>query len=193
MQLRHRRSTVIEKTMVSGMRHFLNMCRNILMFRIRFPWVKRGRNVHCQFSAYFWSPRRHIVLGDVVQIGPRCVFLADTVIGNKVMVAAHVAFLNSDDHRYDVVGTPMWDSGRGDAFEIHVEDDVWIGFGSIILSPAKIGRGAIVAAGSVVTKDVPRYAIVAGVPARVLKMRFTPEQISLHESILGYTSGDSDS
>ena len=79
----------------------------------------------------------------------------------------------------------MWESGRGDQYDIVVEDDVWIGHGAIILTPARIGRGAIVAAGSVVTKDVPPYAIVGGVPAKLLRMRFTPEQIEEHERLLG--------
>ena len=155
-----------------------------MLFRIRYPWIRIGRNVHCQASTRFWSPHRHIVLGDYVGIGHGCIFLADTEIGNQVMIACNVAFLNSDDHRYDVVGKAMWDSGRGDNFKILVEDDVWIGHGAIILSPAQIGRGAIVAAGSVVVKDVPRYAILGGNPARVIKMRFTPEQIEEHECSL---------
>ena len=60
---------------------------------------------------------------------------------------------------------------------IIVDDDVWIGFRSTILSGVHIGQGAIVAAGSVVTKDVPPYAIVGGVPAKVIKYRFSPEMI----------------
>jgi acetyltransferase-like isoleucine patch superfamily enzyme len=111
-------------------------------------------------------------------------FLADTEIGNKVMIAANVAFLNSDDHRFDVVGKAMWDSGRGDKYKIVVEDDVWLGHGAIILTPATIGQGSIVAAGSVVRGDVPRYAIVGGVPAKVLRMRFTEEQVVQHERVL---------
>ena len=61
---------------------------------------------------------------------------------------------------------------------IIVDDDVWIGFRSTILSGVHIGQGAIVAAGSVVTKDVPPYAIVGGVPAKVIKYRFSPEMIT---------------
>lgn len=165
-------------------RSALNAVRNLLIFRVRYRWIRRGRHVHCQWSASFWSPRRHIVLGDWVGIGPRCMFLADTEIGNKVMIAANVAFLNSDDHQFDVVGKAMWDSGRGDRYKIVVEDDVWLGHGAIILTPATIGRGSIVAAGSVVRGDVPRYAIVGGVPAKVLRMRFTPEQIVEHERLV---------
>lgn len=167
------------------MRALLNNIRSILLFRLRYPWVRKGRNVHCQWTVRFWSPHRHIVLGDSVGIGHGCIFLADTEIGNKVLIACNVAFLNSDDHRYDCVGKTIWDSGRGDQFKIVVEDDVWIGHGAIILTPARIGRGAIVAAGSVVTRDVPRYAIVGGVPAKTLKMRFSPEQIVEHERLLG--------
>lgn len=165
----------------------LNVIRNVLLFKIIYRWVKFGNHVHCQFSSRFWSPHKKIRLGHHVGIGHHCLFLSDTEIGNHVAIASHVAFLNSDDHRYDVVGKTMWDSGRGDKYKVIVEDDVWIGHGAIILTPARIGRGAIVAAGSVVVKDVPCYAIVGGVPARTLKMRFTSEQIVEHERLLGYS------
>lgn len=167
-----------------GVKKLLNEVRNLVLFRIKYPWVRHGRDVHCQATTKFWSPRRHIVFGDHVGIGHHCLFLCDTELGNKVMVASQVAFLNSDDHRHDVVGRAMWDSGRGDAHAIVVEDDVWVGHGAILLSPLRIGRGAIVAAGSVVVHDVPRYTIVGGVPARVLKMRFTPDQIREHERMM---------
>ena len=146
--------------------------------------VKHGRNTHCQFGVTFWSPRKRIVLGDDVMIGYRCVFQCDTTVGDKVMIAGESAFLNSDDHNFDIVGKAMWDSGRGDGHDIVVEDDVWIGQGSKVLSGVNIGRGSIVAAGSIVTRDVPRYAMVAGVPAKILRMRFTPEEITQHERIM---------
>jgi acetyltransferase-like isoleucine patch superfamily enzyme len=166
------------------LKKILNNIRNFLFFGLRYRWIRHGRNVHVQWSAFFWSPRKHIVMGDNIGIGPRCMFLCDTEMGNKILLAPEVAMLNRDDHRYDIVGSTIWDSGRGDSGMIVVEDDVWIGFGAIVLTPVKIGRGAIVAARSVVNKDVPRYAIVAGVPAKVVKMRFTPQQIIEHENIL---------
>ena len=164
----------------------LNVIRNILLFNFLYRWVSYGSQVHCQASTRFWSPNKKIRLGHHVGIGHNCLFLADTDIGNYVLIASHVAFLNSDDHRYDVVGKTIWDSGRGDQFRITVEDDVWIGHGAIVLTPAIIGRGSIVAAGSVVTKNVPPYAIVGGVPAKILKMRFNQEQIKEHERRLDY-------
>lgn len=61
--------------------------------------------------------------------------------------------------------------------DIVVDDDVWIGYGATIMSGTHIGQGAIVATGAVVTKDVPPYAIVGGVPAKVIKYRFSSDMI----------------
>lgn len=63
-----------------------------------------------------------------------------------------------------------------------VDDDVWIGYRAIILDGVHLGQGCVVAAGAVVASDVPPYAIVGGVPARVIKYRFAPETI---EGLLG--------
>lgn len=65
-----------------------------------------------------------------------------------------------------------------------VEEKVWIAANATILKGVRIGKDAVVAAGSVVTKDVPPYAIVGGVPAKVIKMRFTPEEIEAHNIML---------
>lgn len=162
----------------------LNLIRNFLLFGLFYPWVKRGKNVHCQFSTTFWSPHKRIVLGDNVGIGPRCYFLSDTLIGNKVMIGPNVALINSDDHNFGIIGKTMWDSGRGDNGEIVINDDVWIGHGAIILSPVIVGRGAIIAAGSVVTKNVLPYSIVGGSPAKIINWRFSKNEILEHESKL---------
>jgi acetyltransferase-like isoleucine patch superfamily enzyme len=68
--------------------------------------------------------------------------------------------------------------------KVIIEDDVWIGYGSIVLSGVKIGRGSIVAAGSVVTKDIEPYSIVAGNPAKLIRKRFTEDEIHLHEKLI---------
>ena len=68
--------------------------------------------------------------------------------------------------------------------DIIVEEDVWIGCNVTLLSGAHIGRGAVVAAGAVVSKDIPPYAVAGGVPAKVIKFKWTIDQILEHESIL---------
>ncbi|MDD2541347.1 MAG: acyltransferase [Desulfuromonadaceae bacterium] len=167
----------------------LNNIRNKLLFKLLYRWVQIGKNVHCQYSTRFWAPHRHTVLGDNVGIGHNCHFLCDIEIGNKVLIASYCSFLNSDDHNYKIIGKTMWDSGRGDKYNIIISDDVWIGQAAMLLSPVKVGRGAIVSAGSVVVKDVPPYAIVGGIPARVISWRFTVEEIIEHERIM-ITNGE---
>lgn len=170
--------------MIRVAKNVLNRIRNILLFRLVYPWVKYGRNVHVQSSATFFSPNKLCILGDNVGIGHYCVINTDVIIGNDVMLASHVGLIARDAHTTDVVGVTMFRSRRGDRFRIEIEDDVWIGFGAIVLSGVTIGRGSIVAAGSLVTRDVLPYSVVAGAPATVVKMRFSPEQITEHERLL---------
>lgn len=166
------------------MKKLMNKLRNIILFDFLYPWVKTGENVHCQFSTKFLAPQKNIKIGSDVGIGFNCMFLCQIIIGNKVLIASNVSFISKDDHNYDKKGKMIWDSGRGDKFKIVVEDDVWIGQGVIILAPCKIGRGSVIAAGSVVVKDVEPYSIIAGVPGRCVKKRFNNVDIYEHESIL---------
>lgn len=166
-----------------------NQLRNLWLFHVLHPWVRYGRNVHVQASVVIFSPNRRIVLGDNVGVGQRCVIQADLEVGNDVMLAAHVGIVGRDAHTYDIPGVTMFEAPRGDRLAVVIEDDVWIGFGAIILSGVRIGRGAIVAAGAVVKTDVPPYAIVAGNPAAVVKYRFDVEQIALHDRFLAGRSG----
>ena len=105
-------------------------------------------------------------------------------IGNYVSIADGVRFVLSGDHNLNTIttfpfkvkkfGYPGEASSKGD---IVVGDDAWIGADSIICSGVKIGQGAVVGAGSVVTKDVPPYAIVCGIPAKILRYRFSESLI----------------
>ena len=164
------------------MKRFLNSVRNLLLFKVRYPWVRYGKNVHVQWSAIFTSPNRKVWIGNNVGIGPHCVIMSDLVIGNDVLIAPHVALLSRHDHTTDLVGTSMFQGPRADRGEIVIEEDVWIGFGAIILSGVRIGRGSIIAAGAVVVKDVPRYSILLPKQEHILKPRFTSQQIDLHEA-----------
>lgn len=90
-------------------------------------------------------------------------------IGNNVMISPRVS-LYAENHVFDKLGVPMKEQGVKRGF-IKIEDDCWIAANSIVLSGVTIGTGSVVAAGSVVTSDVPPYSVVAGVPAKIVKSR----------------------
>ena len=101
-------------------------------------------------------------------------------IGNYCSIADNVYFLLGNEHSLNTISTyPLKVKRFGEAFEakskgdIIINDDVWIGLNAVICSHVTIGQGAVVAAGAVVTKDVPPYAVVGGVPAKVIKYRFS--------------------
>lgn len=109
-------------------------------------------------------------LGDGVQL---YAWNERIVIGSNVLVAAGVRMITRK-HGFADVGRPMSAQGYDNA-PIVIEDDVWIGFQAVILPGVTIGRGSIVGAGAVVTRDVESYSIVGGVPARLIRKR-TPEE-----------------
>ena len=105
-------------------------------------------------------------------------------IGNYCSIATDVMFiLDADHYTKHISSFPFKVKMLGEQFEgvskgdIIVDDYVWIGYGATIMSGVHISQGAVIAAGAVVTKDVPPYAIVGGVPAKVIKYRFEPEMI----------------
>lgn len=104
------------------------------------------------------------------------------------MFGPHV-FMITGGHRMDVIGRYMKDIRNDEKLpendqNIVVEGDNWIGANAIILKGVTIGKGAVVAAGAIVTKDVPPYAVVGGVPAKIIKMRFDMQSIRDHEKML---------
>lgn len=106
-------------------------------------------------------------------------------IGNFVSIAGNVSFLLDTEHYLEHISTYPFavkivhscDSESFSKGNIIIDDDVWIGYGSTIMSGVHIGQGAVVATGAVVTKNVPPYAIVGGVPAKVIKYRFSSDMI----------------
>jgi acetyltransferase-like isoleucine patch superfamily enzyme len=109
---------------------------------------------------------------DDTHVQPRCQFSAyrgEITIGRRVEIAPNCAFYPYD-HGIDV-DIPIREQPLRTRGGIVVDDDAWLGFGVIVLDGVRIGKGAIVGAGSVVTADVPDNAIAVGVPARVVKSR----------------------
>ena len=104
-----------------------------------------------------------IVKGNFDIIGSTVVVLPDAklILGENVIISENVIIRDSDNHQ--ITG------GNSMFAPVIIKDNAWIGMSAIILKGVTVGEGAIVAAGSVVTKDVPPHTIVAGVPARVIK------------------------
>jgi len=117
------------------------------------------------------EPGEGLRVGDYSNIGPLSYIGCSGYIeiGSGVMMGPRVNLM-AESHKFDDVSRPMKEQGVARSF-IRIEDDVWIGVQVTILSGVTVGRGSIIAAGAVVTKDVPPYSVVAGVPAKVMRTR----------------------
>ena len=117
-------------------------------------------------------------------IGPGCMIGPKVEIGPYAMLGPRVSIVGGD-HLFDKSGTPSIFSGRPELKATIIEADVWIGCGAILMAGVRVERGAIVAAGAVVTKDVPPYEIHGGVPARKIASRFSePGDREAHDRML---------
>jgi len=108
-----------------------------------------------------------VVIGDRSLIGISCVVIGPVTVGNDVLLAQHVV-MSGLNHLFEDISMPI-NQQKCTTAEIIIEDEVWIGANVVITSGTRVGKHAVVAAGSVVTKDVPPYSVVAGNPAKVLK------------------------
>lgn len=128
--------------------------------------------------------RRDLVAGPYSFINRGCQISGRLKLGKYAMLGPEVV-VTDGDHLFDKPGTPVIFSGRPESRLTVIEDDAWVGHGAKLIGGVTIGRGAIVAAGAVVTKDVPPYAIVGGVPARPIGERFSdPSERAAHEAML---------
>lgn len=137
----------------------------------------------------------HSSLGDYSYVGPHsCLTYAE--VGKFCSVAGDVVLGMGTHTLANLSTSPIFtevrngtrqrwvDTNTVDPFrKVKVGNDVWIGLRALVMGGVTIGDGAVIGAGAIVTKDVPPYAVVAGVPARVIRYRFTPEQIEKLHSI----------
>lgn len=166
---------------------FFKFIDRVLMFIYLPLFKKRGRNIKFFPSNSSFSYKT-IELGDNVFIGPNARFSAIKLIriGSKVMIGPSVTIMGGD-HNFNQVGSYMYDTTEKlpeNDLPVIIKDDVWIGNNSIILKGVTIGKGSIVAAGSLVLKDVCEYTIVGGVPAKRIKDRFTKKELEEHKKIM---------
>jgi virginiamycin A acetyltransferase len=147
--------------------------------------VLEGHNLICEDCGFYGD----VTIGRYSTLGPRCVVHGKVNVGRFCQIASSVA-LYAIDHSTSHITTYVSKSLFNGALKrystesgIVVGHDVWIGHGCIVLKGVKIGNGAIIGAGSVVTRDVPRFTIVAGNPARILHPRFGDDIIELIEQL----------
>lgn len=166
------------KVLVSTYSHLYNlyfMFLELLPFVIRYPlyklmFNKLGSNVHIDFKTYFRYPSQ-ISIGSNVSINRGCSFYAGykikeakIILKDNIAIGPEVTFFAAGHDSSDI---NLKDTGA----PIIIESFVWIGGKSIILQGITIGEGAVIAAGSIVTKDVEPYTIVGGTPAKFIKKR----------------------
>lgn len=135
-----------------------------------------GRNVRFSARTSFSGARNakerpQIRIDDDTYVGHRCVLRAGTklVLGKHVLLASNVLLSGDPGHPLDAIERRTQPAPASELGEIVIEDDAWLAYNVTVVGSVRIGRGAVVAANSVVTKDVPAYALVAGNPARVIR------------------------
>ena len=131
----------------------------------------------------------NIVMDNNVTIGPGATIYttgAKLIIKHHVVIGPNLTIITGD-HNTSVIGNYICETMQKrpeDDQDVIIESDVWIGCNVTILKGVTIGRGSVVAAGAVVTKNCPPYSVIGGVPAKVIKKRFTEEEIIKHEELL---------
>lgn len=153
-----------------GTKYSLNSTNKIA----KTSWINKDVTLHS-----------NIKIGEYSQLNQGDYLFDDVEIGNYCNIAVNV-IIGGDEHRITTLSQYGFKNINNKPSNHHdlktiIESDVWIGAGAIIKRGVKIGTSAVIGAGSVVTKDIPPFAIAVGVPAKVIRYRFSEE---LHEKIL---------
>lgn len=170
---------------------YLKAIRDLFYQKVIWRKYKIGKNFHCARGVFIWG-RSKIEIGNNFYIGKYSSIETDCIIGDNVIIANHVGIVGKYDHNYQEIGVPIRlasqirdkDYNWKGCNEITIiEDDVWIGYGAIIMSGIRIAKGSIIAAGAIVTKNTEPYSIYAGIPAKKIANRFDNDK-DLQEHIL---------
>jgi acetyltransferase-like isoleucine patch superfamily enzyme len=129
-----------------------------------------------------------LIADDFSYVGKGANLCSKVRIGKYTLLAPGVTVTGSD-HNFDLPGVPIIFSGRPDLECTDIGSDVWLGNGVLVMAGVKIGDGAIIAARSVVTRDVPSFTIYGGVPAKKIRDRFSDSsKIECHQLMLDSTT-----
>lgn len=148
----------------------------IRMIRIFGYRVKLGKKFSYGKNVVFGKrcdllPPNKLKIGNDVRVGSGFHLESDLEVGDQVLISSNVSVIGND-HRFDRTGCSIFHSGRLPPSSVIIEGDNLIGHRVIIIGNVRIGRGCIVGAGSVVTKDLPEDMICYGIPAKPMKSRF---------------------
>lgn len=166
------------------------ICRYTRMDVLPFNNFSLGENSTIEDFAVVNNGMGNVQIGDNTRIGISNVIIGPIIIGNHVIVAQNVV-LSGLNHGYEDIHTPIRLQPCSTSL-ITIGNDSWIGANSVITAGVQIGKHVVVAAGSVVTKNVPDYSIVAGNPARIIKQynsitqtweKVTPNYTPLKEAV----------
>ena len=135
------------------------------------PGITLGNQVSLLENTLLNANNGSISIDDRSWLGPFSLIYGngEVSIGKHVMIASHCA-INTVSHHADDTSIPMNDQGIYTA-PVIIEDDVWLGIGSTILQGVRIGRGSIIGAGAVVTRDIPPWSVAVGIPAKIIRKR----------------------
>ena len=153
------------------------------IYSLKYGKTVRNKGVYFATAPFLSKKNTFRIIGNNVYIGRNCHIGANLQIDSNVLIASNVSFVGGD-HKWNVVGTPIMFTGRDELKQINILKDVWIGHGAIIMHGVTLSEGTIVASGSVVTKDTEEYSVVAGSPAKKIRMRFTTSEIQTHKNNL---------
>lgn len=155
--------------------------RDFYLVAVKWRQYEIASGFHAGARVRIWA-KHTVKIGRDFYIGRDSQIETDCIIGDFVIFGNKVAIVGRYDHNYQQIGVPVrhamgirdkdynW---KGiDSAPVRIGDDVWVGYGAIILSGVQIGDGAIIAAGSLVVKDVEPYSIYGGIPAKKIKDRF---------------------
>lgn len=165
----------------------------LILFTFKFP----GRKIHSHLIGDYVQIgkecliNKEVSIGEGVKIGDYTYINRNTIISSgeigkycsvgsycQIGLEEHpINYISTSPYVYEDIGSDVVEKWNHFKSPPIIGNDVWIGGQVTILQDVKVGNGAIIAAGAVVTKDVPDYSIVAGVPAKVIKMRFSEEDI----------------
>ncbi len=143
------------------------ICRSVRLDVLPFRQFVIGSNSTIEDFATVNNGVGDVFIGNRTRIGLGCVLIGPVTVGNDVMLAQNIV-VSGLNHGYEDITQPI-STQPCSTQAIVIEDEVWIGANAVITSGVTVGKHSVVAAGSVVTKNVPPYSVVAGNPARLLK------------------------